>query len=286
MKRIFASSVFICFIAMLLNCSISGDLAGSSGSGNPGGQIVVAMIIDTIVFDSLPIDTENIPVTDNGYHMNWGSMQSAYDSLSVYDAGEMIFSIDSTTLQVQRIHFIIQQDGDSLLQSFQGNTLTCDSNSIILEGPFTFNAMNGICTPALDSVRLPEAVYYGIQFELANTRSCSCSVYCPIFVGGTFTYNQSDRRFSMFLSGNSHLSVQAFIPVQVSYDKITRFGVNLDASQWLQTVDIKKGIDSSYIKFNNMNNIEINPNSSTGSYSNVGNEISNQILHNATLRLF
>lgn len=246
MRSVFILTLTAALIIAALRCSGPSELAGATGSGNPGGPVKVCLVADTGLSENALLKKVAHPVQRPG--------------VEISDAGNLSFSIDSMNITVQRILFILSDlDCQKALEGFNDSCLTCDSGSLALEGPFVFDLHTGKSQPALDSFRLPEADYIGIRFETRNTKGAG-SQDCPMYISGIFNYDTS-HAFSFLLNSFSFTLLRKGPPARVSRNDTTSFILTFAARHWLDFLDLGSCLDGGHIRFQNDGSLLIDQNS-------------------------
>lgn len=225
-KKLFCCILTCCFtVALVLyRCSIS-PVAGGTGVGNPSGNTIVSIVADT-GFVSGEVREEVAFQEDK--------------TLPIMDEDSLVLLVSSVYIVVQKIYFVLDkdQDGDALVSDYQ-DKLYYEDDSIILEGPFVFDALSGTTSFSFDSLHLPEAKYKGIKLHIANNDSTLMEGYA-ILLGGTFEYKDIDRNFSIKLTHDitPHYNYKG-PAVQISEGDSIQFLVVMNADHWLDYMDIK-----------------------------------------------
>ena len=216
---------------LLVHTGCSLDLAGGTGVGNPSGHTVISIVADTGVGTEPSVNNNQyLPIRD--------------DSLVLFASTAFIV--------VQKIYFILDENekDDSVLNAYEG-PLTIQDDSVILEGPFVFDALTGTSNFLFDTLTLPETKYKGMKFIIENDDSTLMEGY-SIGLSGEFTYNETLRNFTIKLSNEK--DIRPFLidgpPVLISEDDSTEFRLTLNADHWLDYMDIKKDyLDNGTIAF-------------------------------------
>ncbi len=205
------------YVLLYSGCSL--DYAGGTGGGNPGTKVSI--------------------VADTGAERSKDNRE--YDTpLPIQDESLVLYA-HSAQIVVQRINFILDdsEKNDSLLSTYTG-PLTILDDSVFLEGPFLFNALNGSCEPPFDTVTLPEAKYKGLKLAILNNDSAFMEGYSILF-SGDFVLDDEKHNFSIKLSNED--DIKPFLlegpPVLINEDDSTEFRVTLNANHWLDYMDLK-----------------------------------------------
>lgn len=210
------TSISIYILLMHSGCSL--DYAGGTGVGNPSSNTMVSIVADTGVVrnrgDDIPL-----PIKD--------------DSLILY--------ANSAYIVVQKIYFILddKEKYDSIINTYVG-PLTILDDSVILDGPFVFDALTGTSEPPFDTVTLPEAKYKGLIVDIENDDTTFMDGY-SVILSGDFTYNNLKRNFSIKLSNEKDIKPYLIDgpAVLISEDDSTEFRLTLNADHWLDDMDLK-----------------------------------------------
>jgi len=278
------SAFFILFSPLvalsLLFCTGSGsdDFAGASGSGNPGGSVKVAIIADTAFYSTAKM--RNNPDLSS---VNTGILWSS--RLPITDDSDLQFLIDTIQLIVQKIHFILDssESCEDILQQFDNGFCSCESGSVVLEGPFIFDALTGKSEPPLDSISLPEAAYTGIRFEMRPEESQSHE--WPLLISGFVNTGDTTRPFSFHFSNAEFLMTRKGPPVIVSRELTTSFILRLAADHWLDSVAFRGCIEQGSIPVNSEGVLEVDQNGGVGECMRIGSVIRENIIHSGRLEI-
>ncbi len=231
MKRLVLLSCLLtvvgfCILILTLGCSM--DFAGGTGVGNPSGNTTVSIVADTGLG---LLRKDPVPIQD--------------DSL--------VLLAHSAYIVVQKIHFILDDNSknDSILHSYVG-PLTYQDDSVIMDGPFVFDALTGTADFSFDSLMLPEAKYKGIKLIIENDDSALMEGY-SVLLAGEFTFNDTLRNFSIKLSNEK--DIRPYLvdgPAEfIGKNDSTEFRLTLDADHWLDDLDLKTDyLDNGRISLN------------------------------------
>ncbi len=223
MKRTLILCCILTFVGIALSilqtgCSL--DFAGGTGVGNPSGHTMVSIVADTGV-GSQPA------ISDDWY-------------LPIKDDSLVLFA-NTAFIVVQKINFILDENekDDSALNAYTG-PLAIQDDSVILTGPFVFDALTGTSDFLFDTLTLPVAKYKGMKFIIENDDSTLMEGY-SIGLSGEFTYNNTLRKFSIKLSNEKDIRPYLIDgpAVLISQDDSTEFRLTLNADHWLDDMDLK-----------------------------------------------
>lgn len=279
--------IYLCIAALLpliIQIGCSNNLAGGTGVGNPGGTTVVSIVAHSDQSEN-PVEPMR-RVLPEGYAVNPGQIPST--PLLIYDEGDFLFTVTTATMMVNTIHFVLEDDETvdmaKLLMDFPGQ-FSFDSKSIILKGPFTFDALTGTSLPQFDKLKLPEARYRGLQLMMGKYDNTSTvSLIYNVTLEGTFTYKDSLRRFSIrVLIDQDRLYKNAGVPFQISSNYTTTFMLLLNAAHWLDYIDFKEMLDEFAIKLNSQGNLIIDENIDTGPCQTIKKAIRSNIPESGVL---
>jgi hypothetical protein len=153
--------------ALLCCCSsLSLDpvpLAGGSGAGNPGGTVVSAASVELSMVATGGGD-QVLGIA--GPLLKTGSVLDSTGSITVTDKGGLRLTLTQVVLSNVEPRFMLDSAlrPDSLLSHMAEppSGLSCDSNSIMLNGLHAFDAVEGKIDSADGQLRLPVARYSGI----------------------------------------------------------------------------------------------------------------------------
>jgi len=221
--------IFLCAIC-ILQCGVN-NVAGGAGTGNPTGIVTVAIIADSIISASLPKSTPASHDTPGVQRV-----------IPVKDISGNGIEFTTAIMNVQRIHFLVKSgDSPASLVRQSKVDLPFDDNSIILEGPFTFDLISGAMTPQVDTIRLPQASYIGLSLEIGIDRLSPPPIAAypnAIEFNGFFMNQNKSHPMKVLLTALSSVTFHfANAWAWVSPDQPLTFLLPLDASQWLDSID-------------------------------------------------
>jgi hypothetical protein len=240
--------IFAAAILLACRCGTSPEVAGGSGAGNPGMTASVSIIADTA-------DTS---VTLNKIRAQYTEAASGR-TIPLTDDSACVLSAASARVVVYRIHFMLagSEVCDTLIDGF-GTHLSCDSESIVLAGPFLFDAISGTADSLFDTLQLPAARYTGMKLIIGCVSDADSSVCSPVTMEGTFSYRDTLRTFFFSIPFHSMLLYKYLgQPVLVNPADTALFRVTLDARGWLAGVDIAGSLDSGLIALDSAGNLAL-----------------------------
>lgn len=251
----------VCTLPQLILCSGS-DIAGGAGTGNPGKTTFTIVARDTTTANQLPksLKVEEIVIPD---------------SLRNY------YSVDSFSVIIWRIHFVLSPEDEQRVKTINVlPPLHKDPSSIVLEGPFTFNALTGIPDSVFGAVLLPEANYTAVKLDIDNKPNKN-----SIFIGGTFSYRGELRAFKFDLSLKTSFEYKHDKGVYVSGSDSTEMKVVLDASRWFANVNIVDCINSQTSPFDSNGVFVLNGKINGGICAEIPKKINDNIVNSGKLKV-
>lgn len=280
---------FICLVFIfLLHCSVHQDIAGGSGAGNPGGPTRLSLVADilnatgigktTIYSNYSTISEQN---AFDHYNMSKRSQNTGHNFI-IKDSSQSEFNIDSVTIYAKQIQFILEDGANAkVITKSDSTSLVPKDNTLALAGAFKFDAINGTVEPSFDSFFLPEENYQGVLIELDSETAHKAAIEFQ----GTFIYKKNVHSFHILLNSGEPLrcmfSDQLFT---VSHLDTTVLVAFLDATEWLNGVDIIGALDSGELQFNSSGNLIINFNVTHGPARSIAAKIRVNINHSIALR--
>jgi hypothetical protein len=211
--------VAVCLLSFIF-CS-GPDIAGGAGTGNPGKTTFAIVARDT---------TANL------------LLQKALDdgNILIPDSSQNVYHVDSFSVIIRRIHFVFKPDDKNRIDEVSVlPPLRKDQSSIVLEGPFVFNAITGIPDSVFGAIMLPDAHYTAVRLVIENKSEKN-----SIFLGGTFRYLDKIHRFKFDLSLNVSVTYENDKGVYISGTDSTDMKVELDASKWFADINTEGCINS------------------------------------------
>jgi hypothetical protein len=287
MNKIVTAISLISLTGLLLQCGSGSGIAGGTGVGNP--PVVAAsfhVVADTSAAQELGKTVASLLSSRSA--QLWAPPMGAFP---IVDDGDLSLTVDSAVVVVESIFFIVDsaEECGSLLAEHAG-PLSCDSNGILLPGPFVFNALSGECDPPLDSLLLPQANYTGVKLFLKDQAGDSTpggvQMRTAIYLAGEFFFADSLRRFSMQLGVNS-LS-RYLLPAGTILDTASgsAFVLQLRAAHWLDSVDLQPCIIAGNLPLSSDGSLEIAPMSGAGPCRGVEGQIRRNVVNSGVLELY
>ncbi len=271
-------SIYCCILAFLFSvqitltgCSIS-QHTGGTGVGNPSGTTVVSIVADTLSTEgTLPINKKTyeapVPIID--------------DSLTLLAT--------SAYIVVQKIYFILDDNdkNDSLLSLYSG-PLTFEDDNVILDGPFVFDALTGVCDIPFNSISLPEVRYKGIKLDIGNHDSTLMEGY-TIILAGELYFDNTPRKFSIKLDLDKDMRPYLIDgpAILTEENDDVEFQLTLNANRWLDNMDIKTDyLNDGSISFDPVSG-DLNINKSTGpnAYKDFNKAVRMNMFNSGTLQI-
>lgn len=266
-------SIFVVTViaaAISLSCSFSDPMAGGTGVGNP--TVTVSLFADTAyaVSDGIPSPSLHNRVSRQ---------------LPIIDEDSLVLLAEAMIITVEKIHFFLDTSENSyaLLEKLNDGRFDADSESIIMNGPFTFDVLTGASIPPIDSARLPAAKYTGIKLHITNLSNINDYA---IEVAGTFEYKDADRNFSILMEENANAFYKFDGPAfQISEDDSVKFLLFLDADEWLSSVSLKGYLDNNTISLDSNGNLVIDKSTNASPYKDFKKSFKSNIIRSGYLHI-
>jgi hypothetical protein len=253
--------IFACSLLPIIYCT-GLDIAGGAGTGNPGKTTFAIIARDTITTSPLQ---KNIFAAE----------------ITISDSSQNIFYIDSFSIIIKRIHFVFSPEDKNRIDAISiVPPLRKDQFSIILEGPFVFNAISGIPDSVFDAILLPDANYTAVKLVIENKSDKN-----SIFLGGTFRHSDKLHKFKFDLPLNVSVMYENEKDVYVSGTDSTDMKVELDASKWLANINIIGCVNSQAIPFDANGVLILNGKISGGSCAEIPRKINENIVNSGMLKV-
>jgi|GEM_PF-3196905 hypothetical protein len=282
-------------------CTASSQVAGGSGAGNPGGVATIALLVDTQSSAGLSkiSATSASDTTGKGAGQAGGPVPASSNDqiaaagkgpFTITDDGGMSMTVTGTTIAVKAVYFMLDsgQNPAKLLERFD-QPLLADSSSIVLNGPFVFDAMTGVSVPSIDTLKLPEARYTGIKLLLDTAQhggQPGGRTGSAVDITGTFVYQAVQRNFSFRLNMNQaipYMNAQSSVVVQAV--DTTNFTIVFNPQLWLSGVNIASCIDNGYITLENSGDLIIDGNTGRGPCQSIEGAIRQNVVASGQLRV-
>jgi hypothetical protein len=254
---------FACSLLPIIYCT-GPDLAGGAGTGNPGKTTFAIVARDTITTTSL-------------------QKSVSAGEIIIPDSSKKIFHVDSFSVILRRIHFVFSPEDKSRIDEISvlpPLQIERKDSSIVLEGPFIFNALTGIPDSVFGTVLLPDANYKSVKLVIENKPNKN-----SIFLGGTFRHLDKIHKFKFDLSLNASVTYENEKGVYVSGTDSTDMKVELDASKWLANINITGCINSQATPFDTNGVFILNGKISDGSCAEIPRKINENIVNSGKLKI-
>ncbi|MBN2188769.1 MAG: hypothetical protein JW699_04890 [Chitinispirillaceae bacterium] len=270
------TAVFLSFAVacmLLVHCGFE-PLAGGSGAGNPGNTAVSSAEVE---FSMVAVGGQVQAGPYPPAKLSNGSLLDSTGSITVTDARGLRLTLTEVVLSNVEPRFMLDTAlrPDSLLSHMTdpSSGLSCDSNSIMLDGLHAFDAVDGKFDSSDGRLRLPVARYSGVAIGFQEYQSGyqypppppPCS---RIFMKGSFLYGdamhgimieihyspQSCRQNYWFGGGIFTLSAL----------DTTHLELQLDAKRWFARVDFAGALANGSLNFDgagvlNISDPAVNP---------------------------
>jgi hypothetical protein len=271
----------------IVHCGGASDpVAGGTGTGNPGGSVVVSMLADTgIDLTTLSKVSANPSSSDAP---NAGPPSFAGRGVAIHDAGGMPIAIDTAYLRVKRIHILLDssEDAAQLASGFPG-ARQHDSEGFILDEPFVFELVSGTSIPAACTLSLPEAKYRGIKLKSDSGAHAQPGSTYDVTLVGRYQYNDTTYAFRIGLDMPAPVIInRANAPVAVSHIDTTHFQVVFDAGTWFVDADLKGCIDNGSLPRQPNGELVVTTPPSSGSCTGILDNIRQNLVAHVGLRAF
>jgi hypothetical protein len=264
MKKATNTTLFMfvaCRLLLFSHCA-GPDIAGGAGTGNPGKTTFAIVAGDTI--SSLPLAKTAVP-----------------GDIIIPDSAKNYYRVESFSVILKRIHFIFSPDDKPRIDAMTVlPPLRKDPTSIVLEGPFVFNALTGIPDSVFGTVLLPAANYAAVRLVIENKPEKN-----SIFLGGTFRYLGEMHAFKFDLSLNVSVTYENDKGVYVSGSDSTEMKVVLDASKWFANINIEGCIKSQASPFDPNGIFVLNGKIDTGVCAEIPRRINDNIVNSGRLKI-
>jgi hypothetical protein len=271
----------------LILCSGGDPLAGGTGTGNPGGLVVVSMRADTGAGSTVLAKT----ITGPGTSKMSRPPAFAGRGYQIQDGGGMLIMIDTAYVNVQKIHFMLEgsEDPSLLLKDFAGS-LSYDSESIILDKKFVFELVAGASYPSICSLSIPKAKYTGIKLEPDANGGASIGPFSDSFsvtLVGEYIYQDTLHYFRMSYRMDSPLIFRSDSSnFNVSRDSTLHLRIALDVRTWLIDIDLKNCLDNNSLPRQPNGDLLLIPPMAAGPCMGVLDIIRENMISHAVLRIF
>lgn len=251
----------IVLILTLIACSI-GQQAGGAGAGNPATLAVIANGMDTTSTGRAslyPADcTPEFNTVKNGISHPIDTIDVI---LPIEDSSSTRIDVNGVYIASQCASFPIPA-GVKIPDDIK-EPLYCDSNLLVLDGPFIFDVLRGTSLPDID-FHLPNGVYEYINLCVAPYDDTAGSVVDSILKGyeiiitGTFTYEDTLRKIGIYILCDERWTFPAFDGgIELSDEGFVELLIGLDEQAWLDSLCINGCIKKGDIFFDDEGNLII-----------------------------
>ena len=237
--------------ALYLQCnSLNGiPLTGGSGAGNPGGTVSVALSIFTDTSLAKSAITASVATTVVG---------NTRRPVVVKDLAGMPITITSVQINSSGLRLVLDDKESShhALDSLRERPsyLSSDSQSLIIDKQFSFDAYHGSPDSTVPPVIMPVAGYTGVMLNFNQPHSPyteETEWKSKIMIAGSFIYNGVTQQFKVEID-------RAFTPFYkfaggiftLSPDDTTHLELRFNAAQWFRRVNFKQSLDQGVFIFN------------------------------------
>lgn len=213
------------------------SLAGGSGAGNPGGTVALSMLASK----DLPL--EKLSIADSqGIDIVAGSKP-----IIATDRAGLSLTITSISLSNVDIHFTLDtlEIPLHLLSSMRHRPpeLSIDTHSIVLSGPYLFNALEGNVDPSICALRLPVARYTGVKLHFRRDSIFDEQVRSQLVMNGAFVFNGKARNIYIDLSNPSRPWYQQSYRFAggiftLTPTDTTNLQLQFNAKKWFSQIDL------------------------------------------------
>jgi hypothetical protein len=266
-------------VLLLTQCSLN-HLAGGSGAGNPGGSVTVSLKAQISIGMN-----KSVADTSSGILIFGNPTDSP---VVIYDKTGIPFSMSEIMFTCADFRFLLDQseDPEKILESMKDPSplLTHDDFSLILRGgPYMCNGLTGKVLPEIKSITIPIAKYTGMMIPFKKEWNSNVKSDL-LYLSGTIPYFGKNKRLVVDID----LSFYSFI----NFDKgiftpstsdTTCIELLYDAKRWFENVDIKGGIESGAIYFDQDGDLIIGRQSNSSATENIEMTIINSFMASGKL---
>ena len=268
------------------SCSTGTQLAGGSGSGNPGSATASIVVgIDTVSAGLAKTVAQSVPLSPNA------GGQGPRGLVKVADLSGTVFNIDSVFLLTQRITFIPDTDRlcDSLMARISG-PLMCGDFGPSLEGDEYFEAVSRTALPAIGRFFIPAVAYRGIVLHFGQHTPAQSGVpaQSAIEIRGTFSYMDTMRAITITCSTNVAITCRTSDSVfTVNRNDTLSLAVLFTSRAWFANVDIGGAIARGELHFESDGSLTISDRSTPvpGAGSSIAAKIRSNIMSAGRLQV-
>jgi hypothetical protein len=276
----------IALTAFCLRCTSLNEapLAGGSGAGNPGGTVSVALTIftDTVHAKTAVVTGTVANITDN-----------ANPFVTVKDMAGLPIAITGVQINSSDLRLVLDERDESrcVLDSFKERPpyLSSDSQSLIINKRFSFDALHGTPDSTVPPVIMPVARYTGVilHFNKNPLPQTDTGWKSDILINGRFLYNRQTQNFKIEID-------RSFSPLYnfgggsftLSTTDTTHLELRFNASQWFRRVNFKQYLDTGLLIFNPKSPLIISSNSTQPDILDIEFQINTDFINSAKLAVY
>lgn len=180
------------------------------------------------------------------------------------------------------------ENPNQLLSGFK-DSLSYDTESIILEKSFVFELVSGTNYPSLCSLSIPEAKYTGIKLEPDSEGGISgpFSDGFSTTIVGQFLYHDSVHAFKLGFSMDAPIHLKHDRgAINVSRTATAHFQIVLDVNTWLVGINLKSCIDNNSLPRQPNGDLVLVPPLAAGPCMGVLDDIRINMISNVVLKIF
>jgi hypothetical protein len=269
----------------LFHCSSPVDpSAGGSGAGNPGGTVALSMLASR----EQPLEKLSIIDSQN--------IVTGSKPVIATDHAGLALSITSISLSDVDIHFMLDtsEAPSHLLSSMheRPSELSIDTHSIVLSGPYLFNALDGNVDPSIRALRLPVARYTGVKLHFKRDSISDEQFLSQLAMNGTFVLEGTVRNIYIDLTNPSWPWFQQSFRFAggiftLTPTDTTNLQLQFNAKKWFSQVDLAFLISRGTLTIDDSTNTLVISNRSNHSPSkDIGNAIFEDFIASGILVVF
>lgn len=293
MKDVVLKLVCCCVLTISLcffSCSIGTDgIAGGAGAGNPATLSVIVDGADSTFLRGIKnfqagFTPDFQPLTKfTSFPMDTGDTIS----ITIVDFGKMHINVNGIYISARYASFPIP-DSVNIPDDIQ-DPLYCDSNSIILDGPFIFDVLRGTSMPQT-GFNLPDGLYEyaSLYFGPDDTSGLDNKPFTEfqIVINGKFTYQDTLRNISIYILCNEKRTFHAVgSGVELTGKDSVDLIIGLDEQGWLDSINIKGCLNNGVVYLDEHGNLSIYDNpSGTGPDAQLAAQIRYNIFRSGVFR--
>jgi hypothetical protein len=292
MRRAFKTTasalVALAAIGLSFHCGSPTDPphAGGSGAGNPGGTVALSMLAGKdMPMGKLSIaDSQDIDIVAGSKPI----IATDHAGLELAMTGISLSNVD--------IHFTLDtsETPESLLSSMRQRPpeLSIDTHSIVLSGPYLFNALEGNVDSSIRVLRLPVARYTGVKLHFNRDSISDEQSHGQLVMNGTFVFNGTVRNIAINLTNTSRPWYQQSFRFTggiftLTPTDTTNLQLQFNAKKWFSQVDLACLLDRGSLSIDDSTDTLVISNRSNHSPSeDIGNIIFKDFIASGRLVVF